>query len=252
MKAKILNTQEEIELPSVFNSTIRQDIVEKVYNAMFKKQRYTVYPLAGKQSSTGKQSHTRRKFKTLYGKGISRVPRKALWRRGDQFYWVGTFIPGTVKGRQAHPPKIERRERHINKKEKILAIKSCIAATASKDILKKNYSRLNNLEMPIIIKSQILEKKPKEFLKEFQDKINLVPIKKVRAGKGKTRGRKYKNTRKVLLILADKEKTKVENINIKVLKISQLNVKDLSLNGKPGKLAIYTEQAIKELENKYH
>ena len=116
MKAKILNTQEQIELPQVFSSQIRKDIVDKVYNAMFKKQRYTNYPLAGKQSSTGKQSHTRRKFKTTYGKGISRVPKKALWRRGDQFYWVGTFTPETVKGHPAHPPKLLRRQRVINKK----------------------------------------------------------------------------------------------------------------------------------------
>ncbi len=250
MKAKILNTQEQIELPSVFSSNIRVDIVEKVYNAMFKKQRYTVYPLAGKQSSTGKQSHTRRKFKTLYGKGISRVPRKALWRRGDQFYWVGTFSPGTVKGRQAHPPKLERRQRIINKKEKILAIRSCIAATASQEIMKKNYSNPIQVPFPIIIKSSLIEK-PKEFVKELdKDKLEIMKERKIRKGKGKIRGRKYKNARKATLIIGDKEKSKLSNL-INEVKVSHMNVPSLSLNGKPGKLTIYTEQAIKEIGNKF-
>ena len=250
MKAKILNTQETIELPQVFSSSIRRDIVEKTQAAMFKKQRYTVFPLAGKQSSTGKQSHTRRKFKTLYGKGISRVPRKALWRRGDQFYWVGTFIPGTVKGRQAHPPKIGRRDRVINKKEKILALRSCIAATASKELLQQNYSTFNSkLELPIIIKSSLLGK-TKEIVNALKiNKIEILKDKKIRAGKGKTRGRKYKNAKKILLILGEKEKSPTSIFNS--IKISQLNTQDLSLNGKPGKLVIYTENAIKELGSKY-
>ena len=194
MKAKILNTTEQIELPSVFSSKIRKDIVDKVYIAMFHKQRYTVYPIAGKQSSTGKQSHTRRKFKTLYGKGISRVPRKALWRRGDQFYWVGTFTPETVKGRAAHPPKLLRRQRVINKKEKIIAIRSCIAATAHTEMIKKNYAKPMNYQFPIIIKASLLEK-PKEFMKEMKsNKIEIMKERKVRPGKGKVRGRRYKNT----------------------------------------------------------
>ncbi len=250
MKAKILNTQEQIELPQVFSSQIRKDIVDKVYNAMFKKQRYTNYPLAGKQSSTGKQSHTRRKFKTTYGKGISRVPKKALWRRGDQFYWVGTFTPETVKGHPAHPPKLLRRQRVINKKERTIAIKSCIAATASQEIIKKNYTNPINASFPIIIKSSLLEK-PKEFMKELKsNKIEIMKERKIRPGKGKVRGRRYKNTRKAVLIISDKEKSKLNNL-INHLKVSHINVHDLSLNGKPGKLAIYTENAIKEMGNKF-
>lgn len=252
MKTKILGTTNEIEIPKVFESDIREDIVKKVSDALFSKQYYTVFPLAGRQSSKHKQSHARRKFKTLYGKGISRVPRKALWRRGDQFYWVGVYNPGIRGGRAPHAPKGFRRPRYINKKEKILALKSCLAATASKDILQKNYPSLKISSFPLIIQSQIIDKKTKEIEKFLEnEKLDIKADKKVRAGIGKVRGRKYKNTRKIILILSDKEKSKIQRLkglNVKVTNTSQLNVKELSLNGKPGKLAVYTENAIKDLE----
>jgi len=253
MKTKIIDTGNEIELPKVFETPIREDVVKKVTDTLFYKQPYAPYILAGKGSSPHKQSHMRRKFKTLYGKGISRVARKALWRRGDQFYWVGTFTPGTVKGRAAHPPKILRKPRFINKKEKILALKSCIAATASKEVLKKNYQNLPETHFPLIISSQLLDKKAKEiFVVLEKTKLNLKPEKKVRPGIGKVRGRKYKNTRKIVLVLGKKEKSqKINNLNLIFTNTSQLNVKELSLNGKPGKLAIYTDTAIKELGEKF-
>ena len=255
MKTKILGTTQELEIPKVFESNIRDDIVKKVHDAMFSKQYYTVFPLAGKQSSKHKQSHCRRKFKTLYGKGISRVPRKAMWRRGDQFYWVGVYNPGIRGGRAPHAPKGFRRPRYINKKEKIIALKSCLAATASKDILQKNYPNLSVSSFPLIIQSKILDKKTKEIEKFIEDqKINIKAEKKVRHGIGKVRGRKYKNTRKVLLVLSDKEKSKIQKLkglNVNITNTSQLNVKELSLNGKPGKLTIYTENAINDLKDKF-
>ncbi|MCX6741593.1 MAG: 50S ribosomal protein L4 [Candidatus Pacearchaeota archaeon] len=251
MKAKILGTQEEIELPKVFEETVRKDIVEKIYNAMFTKQRYTVYPIAGKQSSSGKQSHTRRKFKTLYGKGISRVPRKTMSRRGDQFSWVGTFMPGTVKGRAAHPPKLGRTERVINKKEKVIALKSCIAASASKKILEKNYKNFNATQIPIIIKSSLLEK-PKEILKLLEENnVKTHGERKVRSGKGKVRGRKYKNIKKILLILGNKENPrKIKNF-FNFEKVQQLNIKKMSLNGEPGKIIVYTDYSLKEIADRF-
>lgn len=252
MKTKILSTQKEIELPAVFNSPIRDDIVKKVSDALFSKQYYMPFLLAGKQSSKHKQSHARRKFKTLYGKGISRVPRKALWRRGDQFYWVGVYSPGIRGGRSPHPPKGVRRIRDINKKEKTLALNSCIAATASKEILQKNYPNLTLSSFPLIIESSLLDKKAKEIFKALESqKIDIKAVKKVRQGKGKTRGRKYKTTRKVLLVLGKNEVSKIQklkSLNLKITNTSQLNVKELSLNGVPGKLTIYTENAIKDLE----
>jgi hypothetical protein len=53
-------------------------------------------------------------------------------------------------------------------------------------------------------------------------------------------------------VLGKKEKSlKIKNLNLIFTNTNQLNVKEFSLNGKPGKLAIYTETAIKELGEKF-
>ena len=129
MKAKVLDKDgkeiKEIELPSCFASSIRQDITQKVYEAEKKWQPYAPFFMAGKQhSASGKIRHARRLWKTAYGHGISRVPRKILWRRGNQFYWIGAEIASTRGGRRAHPPRVEHflKELKINKKEKQIAI----------------------------------------------------------------------------------------------------------------------------------
>ncbi|MCL6500872.1 MAG: hypothetical protein K6T16_02460, partial [Candidatus Pacearchaeota archaeon] len=102
-KVKIIGSDgqwgKEIELPEVFSKNIREDILHKVYEATKTWQPYGAYVLAGKEvSASSKESHRRRKYKTLYGAGISRIPRKIHSRRGEHFYWRGAYIPGTVGG----------------------------------------------------------------------------------------------------------------------------------------------------------
>ena len=90
MKVDILDKTgkgiKKIDLPTVFSTRIREDIMHKAYVVGLKKQPFGAYRLAGVEvAAQGKQSHKRHKYKTLYGKGISRIPRKTLSRRGDQF-----------------------------------------------------------------------------------------------------------------------------------------------------------------------
>ena len=128
----------ELNLPAQFKEEFRPDIIHRAVlalqsNAM---QPYGAAPEAGKRVSA-KLSRRRRKFKTSYGIGISRVPRKILSRRGMRMTWVAAFAPGTVGGRRAHPPKSAKNwELKINKKERKKAIRSALAATASKDYIK--------------------------------------------------------------------------------------------------------------------
>jgi len=123
MKAKVLSIKnepiKEIDLPNWFSDKIREDIGQKYFEASKRIQPHTTDILAGmKYSASGKLRHMRHKWKTTYGHGISRVPRKILWRRGDQFYWIGATVSGTRGGRRAHPPKVEHflKEKKINKK----------------------------------------------------------------------------------------------------------------------------------------
>ncbi len=257
MKVPVLNFEnkkvKQIELPACFNAVIRPDIIHKVFWASQKPQLYGSYILAGKQvSASGKQSHRRHKYKTLYGHGISRVPRKVMTRRGERFYWIGAFAPGTVKGRAAHPPKPIKRARKINKKEKQIALKSAITATSSRKILEEKYKKFKvKIDLPIVVESSVIEKSAKEISKFLLKLLNIQKeIKKIRAGKGKRRGRKYKKT-KILLVTSVKEDVKkLKNFGFDIVKTNQLNITLLAPGGTPGRIIIWTEKAIGELGNK--
>ncbi len=261
MKVPILSVEgkkiKDIELPEFFSWQIREDIIKKIERVkkLREKQPYSNSVLAGnKASASGKIKHRRNKWKTSYGHGISRVPRKIFWRRGDRFYWQGATISGTRGGRRAHPPKLKAEKKKINKKEKLFALKIALAATSNQELLKKRYQTLNKKtipKLPIIVESRILQFKTKEFfssLKKILNELYNVALqkRKIRAGKGKLRGRKYKKSKGMLLVLGNNEKYKIQGIEIK--QADKLGVKDLAL-GEPGRLVVYTENSIKTLEN---
>jgi len=98
---------------------IREDIFKKAVKAetsMFR-QNYGATPLAGKTVSIN-VTKRRQAHRSTYGKGGSRTPKKAMWKRGQQLRFVGAFAPNTVGGRRAHPPKASKKLiKNINNKE---------------------------------------------------------------------------------------------------------------------------------------
>lgn len=257
MKSKILNIEgkpgKEVELPSYFSETIREDIAQKLFEASKSQQPYGPNPLSGKKhSASGKLSRKRHKWKTSYGYGIARSPRKIFWRRGTRFYWVGAFVNYARGGRAAHAPQPQHffNKLKINKKEVLIALKSALASTSSSDLIKKRYSTLvqDKLESPFIVDSKILALKTKEFHqaleKIFKDIKHLITQKKtVRAGKGKLRGRKYKTNAGLLLVIGKDENKKIQGIDIR--KITNLQLEDLF---PLGRLTLFTEKAIEDLK----
>jgi len=260
MKTKVLNTQgkkvKEIDLPKCFSQEIREDIVAKVIEAKKRQQPYAPSLVAGKQySASGKIKHRRHVWKTHYGQGISRIPRKIILRRGSRINWIGAFIPGTVGGRRAHPPKILSmiNTRKINKKELKIALISALSATANEKKVSKRYKSLKEKklhELPLVVDSKLISLKTKELISSLKKILgNLFEIsvkkKKVRSGKGKFRGRKYKSTAGLLMVVGKKEKSKIKAFEI--VPVDKLSVIDLAKGGL-GRLTLYTEQAIKDLE----
>jgi large subunit ribosomal protein L4e len=260
MKAYILDIEgkkgKEITLPSAFSTVIREDIVAKVIEAKKTRQPYAPSPVGGKQhSASGKIQHVRHVWKTMQGKGISRVPRKIMSRRGSQFNWVGAEIPNAVGGRRAHPPKIVSmiNTNRINKKEMILALKSALSATGDEKIVAKRYERLRDKKLsglPLVVESKITHLKTKNLISGLKNILGEVLFevslkkKSVRSGKGKLRGRKYKKSLGLLLVTGNKEKLNTNIIDVK--KVKELSVTDLA-NGGVGRLTMYTEEAIKEI-----
>ncbi len=128
MKAKVYgidgSVTDEISLPSIFEEDFRPDIIRKAVNAMRanRRQKYGVEETAGKKHPVESWGP---------GRGVSRVPRLTQGRRA-------AFMPGTVGGRTAHPPKPEKEwGRKINKKEMKLARRSALAAVSVEEMVRK-------------------------------------------------------------------------------------------------------------------
>jgi large subunit ribosomal protein L4e len=263
MKTKIYNAEgkqgKEISLPSFFSERVREDLIQKIVEAKKVWQPYAPSPVAGNQySASGKLKHHRKVWKSQYGRGMSRVPRKTMSVRGSQFNWVGATVPNTRGGRRAHPPKVMSMVglSKINKKELLKAFISSISASANEKYIKKRYETLREEkigDVPYVVESKITDLKAKDLMNSLKnilgEKVYDVSIKKkkIRAGIGKLRGRKHKTSAGMIMVLANEEKLKNSRFEIK--KVSELSVVDLAKGG-PGRIVVYTENAIKDLENK--
>ena len=263
MKTKILdiNGKEKasLELPKCFSSEIRKDVIAKVLESKKTQQPYAPSPVAGKQhSASGKIKHRRHVWKSHYGKGISRIPRKTVSRKGDRFNWIGAEISSTRGGRRAHPPKILSmiNTKKINKKELKIALISAISATANGNEIANRYATLKNKKVenaPFVVESKLISLKTKGLISSLKkilgkDLFELALQKKsVRAGKGKLRGRKYKSNAGLLLVVGKNELLKTNSFD--VVDVKSLGVTDLAKGG-VGRLTIYTEGSIKELGEK--
>jgi len=255
MKATLYSSsgdkKSEVTLPPIFSTKTRADIAQKFYEAekYVLRQRYASYAEAGKRhSASGLTSHRRHKWKTGYGKGLARLPRKIMSRRGTQFNWVGAETSQTRGGRMSHPPKGLYTPRKINKKEMSLAIASGLASTANPEMIVQRYASLNEVKnIPAVIES--MPKKTKDFL-SVAEKIfgaassKVFQIKHVRSGKGKRRARKYKSSAGLLVLVGKDENVKISGVEVKTF--AQLRMRDLY---PLGRLALYTQKSLQEMQN---
>jgi len=247
-----------IELPKQFEEIKRPILIRRAVEALQanKRQQYGAHPEAGKGVSV-RLSKRRRDYRTSYGYGISRVPRKILSRRGTRFNWEGAFAPHTKGGRRAHPPKAEKLwVRKINKKENRKAIRSALACTLDKELVKaRGHLIPDNYPFVVDEKFEAVDKVKK--VKEAFEKIGLKKEmqralrKNVRAGKGKSRGRKYKKKKSVLLVVSkacNLEKSAKNIPGIEVVAVSELNAELLAPGAVPGRLTLFTKEALSRLE----
>jgi large subunit ribosomal protein L4e len=262
MKLQIFDQEKkklnEKELPSQFNEEYRPDLIKRAIHALQSaaRQAYGANPGAGMRHSST-LSKRRRKYRGCYGFGISRVNRKILSRRGTRMFWVGTFSPQTRGGRRSHAPKAEKSfEQNINKKENRKAIRSAIAATVNKSLVESRGHKVPE-DYPFILDSSFEQqnktKSVKNTLKQlgFSDELQRSLIKKVRAGIGKVRGRKYQRKKGLLIVVGDDCPLlqSAKNIaGLDVVKVNSLNAELLAPGTMPGRIAIWTEKAIESLE----
>jgi len=238
------SSTEKIDLPEVFNTPYRPDIIRKSFNVLHsnKRQPYGAYPLAGTRHATESVGK---------GRGQSRVPRLTQGQKA-------ALAPCVVGGRRAHPPKAERNwKEKMNKKEKLLAKYSAIAATIDKEIVTKRGHKFDDkLTLPVIVEDKFENiKKTKDVIDAlekigvYNDVLRAANGKHIRAGKGKTRGRKYK-TPKSILIISKKDQIQKSSGNltgVDVVKPALVNIEHLAPGGDAGRLTIITKSALKEI-----
>ena len=236
--------KETVDLPPVFNTPYRPDIIRKSFNVLHsnKRQPYGADPLAGAKHATASVGK---------GRGQSRVPRLTQGR-------TAALAPGVVGGRRAHPPKAERNwKEKMNKKEKLLAKNSALAATKDKEIVtKRGHAFDETVTLPVVVDDEFEKiKKTKDIITAlekigiYDDVLRSTNGKHIRAGKGKNRGRKYRIP-KSLLIVSTKdalEKSSNNLCGVDIAKPDQLNIEYLAPGGDPGRLTIFTKSALQQL-----
>jgi large subunit ribosomal protein L4e len=145
----------------------------------------------------------------------------------------------------------------INKKEKRKALRSAIAATARADIVAAR-GHIFEGELPKIVVDEFEGISRSRDMVEvlnaigvYQDVIKAKNSKRVRAGKGKMRGRRYKNRKSLLIVVKENKNVNLAARNLSgvdVVKVKDLNAELLAPGTHPGRLTIWTEGAIVHLE----
>ena len=73
----------------------------------------------------------------------------------------------------------------------------------------------------------------------------------VRAGRGKTRGRKYRRPTSILFVTSEEPSRAARNLaGADVTTAAQVNVEDLAPGTHPGRLTVFTESAIEEVADR--
>jgi len=241
------SNQNTINLPTVFKTPYRPEVIQKVYNNLnsYSFQKQGRYPAAGQMVSAESRNT---------GLGIARLARA----KGEGFPRAGQAagVAGVRHGRLTHPPVSWKNiYKKVNKKEKLLALCSAIAATANADLIRKRGHRLsNNIQLPIIISNEIESIAKSKDLKKILIKLGLEDdLKRTYVRRIKSVHKNDTNRRSALSVLIivsnDENVGRLNNSlpGITVKTVKSVSVLDLAPGSKPARLTIFSESAIKEL-----
>lgn len=236
----------EIDLPAVFETDYRPDLIKRAVLAAQanRQQDYGADPFSGKRTSAESLGT---------GRGMARVPRS----NGQ-----GRRVPQAVGGRRAHPPKAEKdRSTDINTKERKLATRSAIAATTDVELVTERGHRFGeDVELPLVVSDEFEELIKTQEVLGFLESIGLdgdieraEEGRSVRAGRGKSRGRKYKQPKSILFVTSSEagpSKAARNLAGVDVATASEVSTEDLAPGTHAGRLTIWTESAIEEVADR--
>lgn len=241
-------------LPAVFSAPIRPDVVHFVHSNMAKnsRQAYAVSKMAGHQ-------HSAESWGT--GRAVARIPRVS----GGGTHRAGQAAFGNMcrKGRMFAPTRIWRKwHRKINVNQKRYAVASAIAASAVPAlVMARGHSIESVNEIPCVVANgaENITKTSKAVkllaqLHADDDVERVRASKKIRAGKGKMRNRRFVQRRGPLVIYENDNgiNKSFRNIpGVEVCNVDRLNLLQLAPGGHLGRFVIWTEGAFNRLDKLY-
>ncbi len=237
---------EEITLPAIFETPFRPDLIARATRAAHANriQPHGSDPLAGKRTSAESIGA---------GAGRARIPRSNNRARR---------VPQAVGGRRAHPPKAEADHgQELNDKERQLAIRSAVAATADAELVaERGHDFDEERELPVVLDDSFEELNQTAEVAELLEELGLHrDIERaengrgIRAGAGTRRGRKYQTPKSILFVTSNDGGPSRGARNLAgadVATAGEVNVEDLAPGGHPGRLTVWTRAAIEEVADR--
>jgi len=233
----------EVELPDVFETPYRPDLIKTAVLAAQanRKQKYGADEYAGLRTPAESMGS---------GRGQAHVPQQDGQARR---------VPQTVGGRQAHPPKAEKDPApDLNDKERKLATRSAIAATADAELVSERGHEFDDeTDLPLVVADDF------EDLVKTQDVVDVLEglgvhadieradERTVRAGQGTTRGRKYRTPTSILFVTSGEPSKAARNLaGADVTTAREVNTEDLAPGATAGRLTVWTESALEEVADR--
>ncbi len=243
--------KDTVALPKAFDTQLREDLIRAavVRAQANRRQAYGPNPRSGFRHSVEQWGK---------GHGVARVMRVKGERTGAQ-------SPGTVGGRRAHPPRLDRVwERKMNSKERRMARMSALGAIKDAAVVRARGHRFKEgLTLPVVVE-EAFEQMAKdteegytramvetlENLGIYDDVVRAREGRHERAGRGKIRGRRFRTPTSLLVVVEDVERVRrfFRNLpGVEVVNPELLSTERLAPGGDPGRLTVISVQALERM-----
>lgn len=234
----------DVDLPGVFETPYRPDLIRRAVEAAQanRRQDHGADDYAGMRTPAESFGS---------GRGMAHVPRQD---------GRGRRVPQTVGGRTAHPPKAETdRSKDINDKARRKAVRSAIAATADPELVRdRGHEFDEEVELPLVV-TDVFEELVKT--REVVEVLAALGVdadveradegRTVRAGRGTTRGRKYRRPKSLLFVTSEEPSRAARNLaGADVATAREVNTEDLAPGTDAGRLTLWTENAVEEVADR--
>jgi large subunit ribosomal protein L4e len=249
-----------IAVPKVFSSKINASLIKRAVQSIetAEKQPQSRKKRAGRFVALYRGRRSLPMYERTINTDRARLPRKKN-RRGLLGGDVAN-ITQAVSGPRAHALKLAKKwHEQINKKEKKAALKSAIASSTNLEWVKDRHQlEAVELVLPFVVENKFEElKQTKDVvealkaMKLYSDLVDAKSKRRRRAGRGTTRGRKYKQKKSLLIVTGETANVYKASRNlpgVDICPVQKLNTRDLAPGAKPGRLVVWSENAIKALE----